>query len=49
MRYQTIIIWSDGSKTVESFETEDAAHECENIFKMAFGNQVVFTCVNRLL
>lgn len=49
MRYQTIIIWTDNTKTIEYFETEEDAHECENIFKMAFGNQVVFTCVNRLL
>lgn len=49
MRYKTIIIWDDNTQTIEYFETEEAARQCENNFKMAFGDQVVFTCVNRLM
>ena len=48
MKYECVIIWDDQTKTIETFETEQAAHDCELAFKMAFGNQVVFTCTRKL-
>lgn len=45
--YELIIVWATGEKEAHGYETEDKAKEIEAGYKMAFGNQIAFTCINR--
>lgn len=47
MIYDLIVCWDDGLKDTFSFTSEDAAANAEKGFKKAFGNQVIFTCINK--
>lgn len=47
MKYEVIIIWYTGEKDTYFYNTENEAIECINNMKMAFGNQITFTCINR--
>lgn len=49
MIYDLIVCWDDGSIDTFSFTSEEAAATAEKGFKKAFGNQVIFTCINKRL
>lgn len=45
--YELIVLWSTGEKDVFEYETkEDAAKGADNM-RMAFGNQIQWTGINR--
>lgn len=47
MIYDLIVCWEDGLKDTFSFTSKEAAENAEKGFKTAFGNQVIFTCINK--
>lgn len=49
MIYDLIVCWNDGLKDTFSFTSEEAALNAEKGFKKAFGNQVIFTGINKRL
>ena len=47
MKWRLLVIWDTGEKEENFYETEEQAMEIEAGFKMAFGAQIVFTCIER--
>ena len=47
MIYDLIVCWNDGFKDTFSFTSEEAAINAEKGFKKAFGDQVIFTGINK--
>lgn len=47
MKYRLLIVWDTGEKEENFYNTEDEAKEIEAGYKMAFGNQIAFTCIDR--
>lgn len=47
MKYKLIVVWYTGERNEYEFQTEEKAQEGERGFKMAFGNQITFTCIIR--
>ena len=47
MKYRLLIVWDTGEKEENFYSTEEEAREIEAGFKMAFGNQIVFTCIDK--
>lgn len=47
MIYDLIVCWNDGLKDTFSFTSEEAALNAEKGFKKAFGDQVIFTGINK--
>ena len=47
MIYDLIVCWDDGNKDTFTFTSERSAEIAEQGFKKAFGDQVVFTCINK--
>ena len=47
MKWRLLVIWDTGEKEENLYETEEQAMEIEAGFKMAFGAQIVFTCIER--
>ena len=47
MKYRLLIIWDTGEKEENFYNTEEEAKEIEAGYKMAFGNQIAFTCIDR--
>ena len=47
MKWRLLIIWDTGEKEEAFYDTEEKAREIEAGYKMAFGAQVVFTCVDK--
>ena len=47
MIYELIVCWNDGLKDTFSFTSEEAAINAEKGFKKAFGDQVIFTGINK--
>ena len=47
MKWRLLVIWDTGEKEENFYETEEQAMEIEAGFKMAFGSQIVFTCIER--
>ena len=47
MIYDLIVCWDDGLKDTFSFTSEEAALNAEKGFKKAFGDQVIFTGINK--
>lgn len=45
--YELVIIWTDGGKDVTEFVTREKAQKAELNMKMAFGNQIEWSCVRR--
>lgn len=45
--YELIIIWTDGSKNVYPYQTEEEARQGERNMRMAFGNQVSWVGVRK--
>lgn len=45
--YKLTIIFTDGSKEIGFYETEDQAKEFENGFYMVFGGQISYTYIER--
>lgn len=47
MKYELVIIWDTGEKQTFGYDTEDKAKEIEAGYRIAFGNQIAFTCINK--
>lgn len=47
MKYRLLIVWDTGEKEENFFDTEEKAKEIEAGYKMAFGNQIAFTCIDK--
>ncbi len=45
-KFELIIIWDTGEKTIESFDTYAAALQAEKNMYMAFGRQISWTGIN---
>lgn len=45
--YELIVIWSTGEKDVYDYETREEAEKGAKNMKMAFGNQVQWTGIDR--
>jgi hypothetical protein len=45
--YELIIIWTDESKDVYPYQTEEEARQGERNMRMAFGNQVSWAGVRK--
>ena len=46
--FELVIIWSTGEKQIFPYATCERAEEVEAGYKMAFGNQVAWSCVRPL-
>lgn len=49
MKYELVVIWDDGEKEVFSYPTETEAKEAEDGYHKAFGNQVSWTGIRRMI
>lgn len=47
-RYELIIIWATGERATHLYNTYADALETERGFKMAFGYQIDFMCINEV-
>ena len=47
MTYELIVIWETGEKNVYEYNSEQDAQQGEANMKMAFGNQIQWTGINR--
>lgn len=47
-KYELIIIWATGERATHLYDTYADALEIENGFKMAFGYQIDFICINEV-
>lgn len=45
--YELVIIWEDNEKQIYEYDTAEEAQKGADNMKMAFGNQIQFTCVRR--
>lgn len=45
--WELVIIWNGGDKDITAFETKEEAEKAEINMRMAFGNQVDWSCVRR--
>lgn len=45
--YKLIIVWSTGEKSIEHFKDYSEADQAEKNMKMAFGNQIEWSCVDK--
>ena len=48
MKYELIVIWETGEKNTYTYDTYEAAKEGEYFMKMANGNQISWTGVNKV-
>ena len=49
MKYELVVIWDDGEKEVFSYPTEAEAKEAEDGYHKAFGNQLSWTGIRRMI
>ena len=47
MTYELIVIWETGEKETCLYDSREKAEQAANGYKMAFGNQVSWTGINR--
>ena len=47
MKYRLLIVWDTGEKEENYYATEEKAKEIEAGYRMAFGSQIVFTCIDK--
>ena len=47
MKYRLLIVWDTGEKEENFYSTEDEAKKIEAGYKMAFGTQIAFTCIDK--
>lgn len=45
--FELVVIWSTGEKDIEEFDRKEDAERSEINMRMAFGNQIEWTCVRR--
>lgn len=45
MKYQLVILWTTGEKDVHNYKTQYTAENAEKNMKMAFGNQIAWSCI----
>lgn len=45
--YELVIIWSDGEKTIEVFDTEEQALKGADNMRFAFGSQIQWVGVRK--
>lgn len=45
MRYELIVIWSDGAKDTYGYDTREQAYAGARNMRMAFGRQIAWTGV----
>ena len=46
--YKLTIIWTTGEKEEYTYSTQEKAKEIEKGYLTAFGQQIQFTCINRV-
>ena len=44
-KYELVVVWSDGEKTINEYESKAEAKQAEQGYKTVFGNQVSWSCV----
>lgn len=47
-KYELIIVWATGERATHLYDTYADALEIERGFKIAFGNQIDFMCINEV-
>ena len=48
MKYRLLVIWSSGEKNEFYYETREEAETIRNGYYTAFGNQISFTCIDKM-
>ena len=49
MKYELVIIWATGEKEVHAYATEEEAQVSVKGYKMAFGNQVAWAGIRKVV
>lgn len=47
MQYELLIIWQTGEKNIYKYSSEQKAQQGEKNMYKVFGNQILFSCINR--
>ena len=47
MRYELIVIWETGEKEIHPYASREETEQAADGYKMAFGNQISWTGINR--
>ena len=45
MKYELLIIWTTGETNTYKCDTKEKAEEAEGNMRMAFGNQIAWSCI----
>lgn len=46
--YELVVIWYNGDKNIYTYDDRDEAEQAESNIRMAFGEQVSFTCIRTI-
>lgn len=49
MKYELVVIWETGEKEIHEYRTEEEAREASNGYEMAFGHQVSWVGIRKVV